>query len=61
VEEAGVDPEPKPLSSQFGMDAEVASKCQRGVVSVWKHGLTVFGSKNPKALTKKSERGGNKP
>jgi hypothetical protein len=58
---AMVDVEPWPLGGQFGCDAEVASKCRRGVIGLWKHKPVVFGSENPKALKKKSVRGGSKP
>jgi hypothetical protein len=46
---AAVDAEPRSLSSQFGCDAEVASKCRRGVFNLWRHELVVFGFENPKA------------
>jgi hypothetical protein len=58
---ATVDVEPRSLGGQAGCDAEVASKCRRGVISLWKHGLMVFGSENPKVRIQKSERGGSKP
>jgi len=46
---AAVDAEPLSLGGQFGYDAEVASKCRRGAVNLWRHGLVVFGFENPKA------------
>jgi hypothetical protein len=51
-----VDMESLSLGGQFGCDAEVASKCQRGVVNWWRHELVVFGFENPKA--RKEERKG---
>jgi hypothetical protein len=54
---AMVDVEPPPLGGQFGCDAEVASKCQRGVIGLWKHRPVVFGSENPKALKSKERKG----
>jgi hypothetical protein len=53
---ATVDVEPQSLGGQFGFDAEVASKCRRGVVNLWRHELVVFGFENPKA--RKEERKG---
>jgi hypothetical protein len=53
---AAVDVEPLLLGSQFGCDAEVASKCRRGVVNLWRHELVVFGFENPKA--RREERKG---
>jgi len=46
---ATVDVEPRSLGGQFGCDAEVASKCRRGAVNLWRHGLVVFGFENPRA------------
>ena len=54
---ATVDVEPRSLSGQFGCDAEVASKCRRGVISLWRHELMVFGSKNPRAREKEERKG----
>jgi hypothetical protein len=51
-----VDVEMPSLSGQFGCDAEVASKCRRGVVNWWRHELVVFGFEDPKA--RKEERKG---
>jgi hypothetical protein len=53
---ATVAVDPQPLGGQIGCDAEVASKCRRGVVNLWRHELVVFGFENPKA--RKEERKG---
>jgi hypothetical protein len=54
---ATVDVEPWASGGQFGSDAEVASKCRRGVIGLWKHGPVVFGSENPKARKKRRAEG----
>jgi hypothetical protein len=57
MRKATVDVGPSSLGGQFGSDAEVASKCRKGVVSLWKHGLVVFGSENPRAHAKEERKG----
>jgi len=49
MREATVDVGPLSLGGQFGCDAEVASKCRKGVICLWRHKQMVFGAENPKA------------
>jgi hypothetical protein len=61
IAEAGVDLVSWESGGKFGCDAEVASKCRRGEIGLWKHKWMVFGFEDPKAQQEKSERGGSKP